>query len=123
MKLKVIKEVQFTVFSMEQLQETVKNSDFEHIQISGGEFSGHNIQFELHNSLVCSGTYSQTILAKASLPAKTLTIGFILDNVEPGILLGHSFNKGELLVLPENSELHYFMPMACHDMMIMLDSY
>jgi|GEM_PF-4607847 len=110
MKSIIIKDVQYSVFSIEQLQETVKNSDFEHIQISGGAFSGKNLQIELPNSFVSTGFYNQTILVKGSLPMTMLTFGFILDDIASGFLLGHSFKKGDLLILPENAELHYLIP-------------
>lgn len=110
MKITFIKKAQYSFFDMEQLRETVKNSDIEHLQLSSGLFSGNNYQFNLPNSTVSTGCYTQKVLAQGTLPRDMLTFGIILNNVEAGLMLGQRFEQGELVFFPENFELHYLLP-------------
>ncbi len=110
MKVQPITQNKFDCFNMEHLREAVKGSDFENLQISKGAFTGQYHQFILSKSVICSGRYSQTLLVDGNLPADMLTIGLILDSIEPGLFQGHSLEKGDLIILSEHAEMHYKIP-------------
>jgi len=106
----LIKSSQFNYFEIDHLRETVKGADVEHIQLSSGQFSGKNIQFDLPNTIICAGTYTQKLLAQGTLPEEMLTFGLVLNQVHAGTLLGQRFGQGDLIFLPEKAELHYLLP-------------
>ncbi|MCP3852147.1 MAG: AraC family transcriptional regulator [Gammaproteobacteria bacterium] len=110
MNIKLITKKELAYFNMEHLREAVKGSDFENLQISNGAFTGQYQQFSLSKSVICSGSYSQSLLVDGSLPADMITIGFILDSIEPGSFQGHTLEKGDLIILSEHAEMHYKIP-------------
>jgi len=110
MNIKLITKKELKYLNMEHLREAVKGSDFENLQISKGAFTGQYQQFSLSKSVICSGSYSQTLMVDGTLPADMLTIGIILDGIEPGSFQGHSLEKGDLIILSEHAEMHYKIP-------------
>ncbi|MCU7939989.1 MAG: helix-turn-helix domain-containing protein [gamma proteobacterium symbiont of Bathyaustriella thionipta] len=106
----MIKKIQLNSFDMEQLRESVKDSDFEHFQLSRGQFIGHNKQLLLANSIISTGQYNQKIFVRGSFPKDMLTFGMVLNESTAGALSGQSLKRGDLVFFPENDELHYLIP-------------
>lgn len=94
-----------TTFSQEQLRDAVRGSDIEHIQLSGGPFSGHLQQWRFGDSVLDSGIYSQDLLATGTFPADRITLGYILSGGEAGYFNGMRLAAHDIIVIGEGGAM------------------
>ncbi len=100
-----------TMFSSEQLRESVRGSDFEHVQLSDGPFHGHLQQWRFGDSVLDSGIYSQDLLATGTFPADRITLGYIMPGGEAGYFNGVRLAAHDIIVIGEGGAMEpYRLP-------------
>jgi AraC family ethanolamine operon transcriptional activator len=106
-----ISTLALTMFSSEQLSESVRGSNFEHVQLSGGPFRGHLQQWRFSDSVLDSGIYSQDLLATGTFPADRITLGYILSGGEAGYFNGMRLAANDIIVIGESGAMEpYRLP-------------
>ncbi len=98
-------------FDSEHLQDAVKDSGLQHLQLSGGKFHGRLTRCLMDDMTLDSGVYDQDVLARGIFPANRITLGFILSSSRPGYLNGTRLGHHDLVVFAEGGIMDaYTMP-------------
>jgi AraC family ethanolamine operon transcriptional activator len=108
--LGLLKALNLRVFDPDALSEAVSSSEFEHLQLEPGRFTGDLKHLNLGRLAVDSGHYTRKVIARGSFPADRVIVGCVLDCREEGIINGYRFGRQDVVVFPEGSELDYVMP-------------
>ncbi len=102
--------IALTVFDPDLLAEAVRGAGFEHRQLHPGRFSGELVRAEVGGVIIDRGCYSQALLAQGAFSPRSITVGFLLSDREPGYVNGIRARAHDLIVFPENGELDYMLP-------------
>jgi AraC family ethanolamine operon transcriptional activator len=100
-----------TTFSIEQLRETVKGGDFEHVQLSSGPFRGHLLRSEFGGNVLDTGIYSQDLLVRGTLSEDRVTLGYILKGSRAGYFNDKRLAMHDIIVISEGGAMEpYRLP-------------
>jgi len=102
--------IALTVFDPDLLAEAVRGAGFEHRQLYPGRFSGELVRTEAAGIIIDRGCYSRALLAQGAFSPRSITVGFLLSDREPGYVNGIRARAHDLIVFPENGELDYMLP-------------
>jgi AraC family ethanolamine operon transcriptional activator len=106
-----ISTLSLTTFSAEQLRDTVRGSDIEHVQLSGGPFQGHLLRSEFGDSVLDAGMYSQDLLVNGTFPGDRIVLGYILSGSEAGYFNGIRLAANDIIVIGEGGAMEpYRLP-------------
>jgi len=99
-----------TFFDSQHLQEALKDSYFQHRQVTAGNFKGTLRRIELPDIVIDSGSYNLKLLAEGELSDQTVALIIVHRMKEGGILCGEELSIGDLILLPVGSEMDLVMP-------------
>ena len=106
-----ITTVSLTIFDAEQLSETVRGSDFEHVQLSGGPFRGRLLRRHFADSTLDAGSYSQNVLVRGAFPEDRIVLGYVLAGREAGYFNGMRLAAHDIVVIAEGGGMEpYRLP-------------
>lgn len=108
---RLITTMSLSTFSAEQLRETVRGSDIEHVQLSRGPFRGHLLRSQFGDSTLDAGTYSQDLLVSGSFPEDRIILGYIVSGSEAGYFNGVRLAAHDIVVIAEGGAMEpYRLP-------------
>jgi AraC family ethanolamine operon transcriptional activator len=99
----------FDSFDPAGIEESVKGSDLEHVQLSSGRFRGLLLRSEYRGMQLDYGRYNLPLLACGTMPTQQLTLGFALNSDASATLNGEAVGESTLVSFSEGSELDYRM--------------
>jgi len=102
--------IALSVFDPDLLAEAVRGGGFEHRQLHPGRFNGELVRAEVGGVIIDRGCYSQALLAQGAFSPRSITVGFLLSDREPGYINGFRARAHDLIVFPEHGELDYVLP-------------
>ena len=91
------------------IEESVKGSDLEHVQLSTGRFRGLLLRSEYRGMQLDYGRYNLPLHARGTMPKQQLTLGFALNSDAHAMLNGEAIDESTLVWFSEGSELDYRM--------------
>ena len=98
------------LFDAGALSEAVRSSRLEHLQVERGDFRAELKRIDLGRLTVDSGCYTRKVIARGDFPPGHVILGCVLDSREPGCINGYRFNRNDVVIFPEGSELDYIQP-------------
>jgi len=98
---------QLDSFRPETLDDAVSGSALDHVQLEAGRFVGELVHAELGGRVLDYGAYNLPLLACGALPGDRVVLGCVASDAGEGSLNGTPVAEGAIVVLVENSELHY----------------
>ncbi|MGD8957312.1 MAG: helix-turn-helix domain-containing protein [Chromatiaceae bacterium] len=91
------------------IEESVKGSHLEHVQLSSGRFRGLLLRSEYRDMQLDFGRYNLPLHARGTMPTQQLTLGFALKSDTHAMLNGESVDGSTLVWFDEGSEIDYRM--------------
>lgn len=92
-------------FSPQLMDSVIESAQAEHIQLGRGAFDGEVIRILSGGKVLDSGSYTQSILGHAVMPAERVTLGLVLPAQTGGILDGCSLDLPNPFLYTEGAEL------------------
>lgn len=99
-------------FNPSVMEETVKGSSIEHIQLAQGHFQAHLLGCQLGEQRLDFGSYNLPLHARGAMPETHVTLGAVLNGNGFATLNGSKINQAATVVLNEGAELNYIMAPA-----------
>ncbi len=99
-------------FNPSIMQETVRGSDIEHIQLAHGRFQAHLLSTQLGEERLDYGSYNLPLHALGSMPETHVTLGAVLKSNGFATLNGSKIRRPAMVVVNEGKELDYIMAPA-----------
>ena len=96
-------------FDPASIEESVKGSDLEHVQLAAGRFRGQLLRSECRGMQIDYGRYNLPLHARGTMPTQRLTFGFALNSDAHAMLNGEAVDRSTLVSFSEGSELDYRM--------------
>lgn len=97
----------FELFDPEELTEVVPGSNFEHTQLSAGNFKGAWLHANLGKTVFGTAAYNLPVLAEGAYIDDVITIGCLLDsNGDKSTAQGQNLLPNTLVVWAEHTEAH-----------------
>ena len=100
------------LYDVDALEEAVRSSRFEHVQVERGEFLAELKRTDIADLSISSGCYTQKDIARGDFPAGCAMLGCVLDCRDEGWINGYRFHRNDVVVYPKGSELDYIQPAA-----------
>jgi AraC family transcriptional regulator, ethanolamine operon transcriptional activator len=92
-------------FKPDTVNRVVDAAELEHLQVSPGQFTGEVVRFSSEQFVFDTGAYSQPIIARGSLSAEKVALGFLTSERGRGHFNGKDFEGRAALCYTEGSEL------------------
>ena len=101
-------------FEPEAMDQTVRGSSFDHVQLSPGRFQGTLLRAHFDSDRWLDwGCYNRPLLVRGELPGNKVTLGIVAGpagELGPGILNGYEITRPTAFFMNEGAELHYKLP-------------
>lgn len=109
-----IATVNLDSFQPEAMDQTVRGSSLDHIQLSPGRFRGTLLRAHFDAARWLDwGCYNLPLLVRGELPADKVTLGIVsgpAGTLGPGVLNGYEITGPTAFFMNEGAELHYKLP-------------
>ena len=99
--------VRLDSFLPEKMEEAVSGGTVGHMQLAKGRFQGTLLRADLGQSHLDWGGYNLPLLASGEFTAARVTLGFVLEASDTGLLNCAPVEPGTPVILGEGAELHY----------------
>jgi hypothetical protein len=92
------------------MRRALQGSALEHVQLEGGQFCGSLAQSATDGIRLDWGSYNLAVMSRGELSRDGVTLGYLVGGSGGWRVFGNSADNGDLLVLPEGSELMIRLP-------------
>ena len=104
-----VRAVRLDSFFPERMADNVRGAALDHLQLGQGRFLADLVHGQLPSTCFDWGSYNLPLRARGSMPRKSVTLGFVTSAESGGMLNGFRLDRPSVVILPEDSELDYWM--------------
>jgi AraC family ethanolamine operon transcriptional activator len=104
-----VQAVRLDSFFPERMVKTVRDAALDHLQLGQGRFVADLVHGKLPSTCFDWGSYNLPLRARGSMPRESVTLGFVTSAESGGMLNGCRLDRPSVVILPEDSELDYWM--------------